>query len=161
MKKISKIVIFIILIATSSFTFAKTIVGEAKVIDGDTIHIEKNKIRLHAIDSPETKQTCTLDTQEWFCGKQSTIELKKLINDQNLTCKVNDIDIYNRFVAVCFIDEIDINQWMVKNGWAIAYRYYSTDYINDERFARENKLGIWTSQFLKPYIYRQQNKKQP
>ena len=48
---------------------------------------------------------------------------------------------------------------MVENGWAIAYRYYSTDYINEERYARENSLGIWKSQFLKPYQYRKQNKK--
>jgi endonuclease YncB( thermonuclease family) len=47
---------------------------------------------------------------------------------------------------------------MVKNGWAIAYRYYSTDYILEEKYARENKLGIWKSKFLKPYQYRKNNK---
>ena len=47
---------------------------------------------------------------------------------------------------------------MVKNGWAIAYRYYSTDYILEEKYARENKLGIWKSEFLEPYKYRKNNK---
>ena len=158
MKFVLKITVFIIFLVTYNFSFAKTIVGKAKIIDGDTIHIDKNKIRLHGIDAPETKQTCLLNSKKWFCGKQSTIELKKLINDQIVKCNVNDIDLYNRFVAVCFIDTIDLNQWMVKNGWAIAYRYYSDDYIIEEGLARGNKLGIWRSKFLQPYIYRQQNK---
>ena len=47
---------------------------------------------------------------------------------------------------------------MVKNGWALAYRYYSTDYIKEERYARENNLGIWRGEFEKPYIFRKKNK---
>jgi endonuclease YncB( thermonuclease family) len=81
-----------------------------------------------------------------------------MINNRIIRCEVNDIDIYNRYVAVCYINTIDINQWMVKNGWAIAYKYYSIDYINEEKFARENKLGIWNSEFLEPYLYRKKNK---
>ena len=150
--------LFLILIFFNSHSFAKNIAGKAKVIDGDTIHIKKNKIRLHGIDAPESKQTCMVDTKEWFCGRQSTKELKKFIKDRVVKCKVNDIDIYNRFVAVCSIDTININQWMVKNGWAIAYRYYSNDYIVEEEFAKENKLGIWSSKFLEPYVYRKKNK---
>ena len=71
---------------------------------------------------------------------------------------VNDIDIYNRYVAICVSNNINLNQWMVKNGWAIAYRYYSTDYIIEEKYARDNILGIWKSEFLKPYQYRKNNK---
>ena len=158
MKQITLIVFFMILSLISNFSFAKTIIGKPKIIDGDTIHIDKNKIRLHAIDAPETKQKCLIDSKEWFCGKQATIELKKLINDRIVKCITNDIDIYNRFVAICLIDTIDLNQWMVKNGWAVAYRYYSSDYIIEEKFARDNNLGIWKSKFLKPHIFRQQNK---
>ena len=100
-----------------------------------------------------------LESQDWFCGKQSTKELKRKINNRNVKCVTTDIDIYKRFVAICSVDNINLNKWMVENGWAIAYRYYSTDYINEERYARENSLGIWKSQFLKPYQYRKQNKK--
>tara|TARA_B100001250_G_scaffold120217_1_gene102012 strand:- start:525 stop:998 length:474 start_codon:yes stop_codon:yes gene_type:complete len=151
--------IFILIFLFPNFSYGKTIVGKPKVIDGDTIHIKNNKIRLHGIDAPETKQTCKIDSQDWFCGKQSTDELKKIINNQRVKCIVNDIDIYNRYVAICSISGINLNQWMVKNGWAIAYRYYSTDYILEEKYARDNKLGIWKSEFLKPYQYRRNNKK--
>ena len=157
MKKIF-FIICVILFLTSTNSFSKTIIGNARVIDGDTININNNKIRLHGIDAPETKQTCKLDSVDWFCGKQSTEELKKIINNQSVECKVNDIDIYNRYVAICLVNELNLNQWMVKNGWAIAYRYYSTDYIIEEKYARDNKLGIWKSEFLKPYQYPKNNK---
>jgi len=157
MKKIF-FIICVILFLTSTNSFSKTIIGNARVIDGDTININNNKIRLHGIDAPETKQTCKLDSVDWFCGKQSTEELKKIINNQSVECKVNDIDIYNRYVAICLVNELNLNQWMVKKGWAIAYRYYSTDYIIEEKYARDNKLGIWKSEFLKPYQYRKNNK---
>ena len=96
--------------------------------------------------------------KKWKCGKQSTLELKKLINNQIVRCIVNDIDIYKRYVAICYINEINLNQMMVKKGWAIAYRYYSKDYIIEEKYARENKLGIWKGKFESPYIYRKKNK---
>ena len=137
---------------------AKVINGKPKIIDGDTIHIKNYKIRLHGIDAPEIKQTCKIDSEEWNCGKQSTKELKKLINHQNVECIINDVDIYNRYIAICTIDDININQWMVKNGWAVAYRYYSTDYIVEEEYAQDNQLGIWKSEFLNPYQFRKNNK---
>ena len=96
--------------------------------------------------------------RDWYCGKQSTAELKKIIDNQSVECQVSDIDIYDRYIAICSTIKTNLNKWMVKNGWAIAYRYYSTDYILEEKYARENKLGIWKSEFLKPYQYRKNNK---
>tara|TARA_B100001175_G_C19126884_1_gene457040 strand:+ start:19 stop:495 length:477 start_codon:yes stop_codon:yes gene_type:complete len=156
--KTTILILSIILLFFSNFVLAQTIKGKPRIIDGDTIHIKSNKIRLHGIDAPETKQTCKINDEVWFCGKQSTKELKNLINKQEVKCITNDVDIYNRFVAICYVNEININQWMVKSGWAIAYRYYSTDYIIEEKYARDNELGIWKSEFLKPYAYRKQNK---
>ena len=156
--KTTILIFSIILLFFSNFIFAKTINGKPRIIDGDTIHIKSNKIRLHGIDAPETKQTCEIDNEDWDCGKQSTKELKNLINNQKVECITNDIDRYNRYVAICYINEININQWMVKNGWAIAYRYYSSDYIVEEKYAQENKLGIWKSKFVEPYEYRKKNK---
>ena len=137
---------------------AKTIIGKAKIIDGDTININSNKIRLHGIDAPENKQNCIFKKKEWPCGKQSTNELKKLINNQVINCYVNDIDIYDRYIAICLIDKLNLNRTMVKEGWATAYRYFSKDYIIEEGHARKNKLGIWKGEFEKPYLYRKKNK---
>ena len=152
------ILIILLLLSVTSNGNSKTILGKARIIDGDTIHIKSNKIRLHGIDAPESKQTCKIDNQDWYCGKQSTKELKNLINNQKVECITNDVDRYNRYIAICFVDEININQWMVKNGWAIAYRYYSEDYVLEEKYANDKKLGIWKSEFIEPYAYRKKQK---
>ena len=151
------ILILTCLIFLTNFGNSRTIMGKARIIDGDTIHIKSNKIRLHGIDAPEIKQTCKIDNEDWYCGKQSTKELKNLINKKKVECITNDVDRYNRYIAICFVNEININQWMVKNGWAIAYRYYSRDYVVEEKYASDNKLGIWKSEFVEPYAYRKKN----
>ena len=159
---VQKILIFKILILifffNNNFLYAKTIIGEAKVIDGDTIHINNAKIRLHGIDAPEKNQRCIFKKKEWLCGKQSTHELKKITINQTIKCKIKDIDKYKRYIAICYKKKLNINKTMVKKGWAIAYRYYSMDYILEENFARSNKLGIWKGEFEEPYLYRKKEK---
>ena len=136
----------------------KEISDYVKIIDGDTIKINSKKIRLHGIDAPELKQKCILNKKKWDCGKQSKIELNNLVNDQIVECIVKDIDIYDRYIAICFTKSNNLNRLMVKKGWALAYRYYSSDYILEEKYAEDNKLGIWEGVFENPYIYRKKNK---
>ena len=139
--------------------FAKeAIQGKAVIIDGDTINIGNNKIRLHGIDAPEIKQACSINNEIWKCGVKSTQELKKLINGQNVYCEIVDLDQYRRLIGICYVETENINRFMVKNGWAIAYRYYSEDYVVDEEIAKKNKLGIWKGQFEEPYLFRKNKK---
>ena len=151
-------IVFFCLVLNTSVQSQELIKGKAKVIDGDTIHIGNNKIRLHGIDAPEQKQTCSFEGNEWNCGQDATFFLSNLINKKSVSCRVNDIDQYKRLVAVCFIDNININQIMIISGWAIAYRYYSKDFIKEEKIAKKNKMGIWRGTFEEPYIYRKNNK---
>ena len=157
---IFKLLFFIIFyfVLSASVQSQKLIKGKAKVIDGDTIHIGNNKIRLHGIDAPEQKQTCSFEGNKWNCGQDATFFLSNLINRKSVSCRVNNIDQYKRLVAICFIDNININQLMIISGWAIAYRYYSKDFIKDEEIAKKNKIGIWRGTFEEPYIYRKNNK---
>ena len=150
--------LFFILISLSTVSSGKTIFGKAKVIDGDTIHIKKNKIRLHAIDAPETNQTCKKNSKNWNCGKESTNFLKKLIDNNKIECITKGKDRYNRFIGICYKDNLDLNSAMVLNGWAIAYRYYSKDYIEEEEEAKREKKGIWIGDFEEPYLFRKKNK---
>ena len=81
------------------------------------------------------------------------------LKDKNqVICEKKDMDRYKRIVAICYYDNKDLNKLMVKNGWAIAYRKYSKDYIEDESFARLNKLGIWKGNFTEPELWRKQNR---
>ena len=150
--------LFLILITLSTVLSSKTIFGNAHVIDGDTIHINKNKIRLHAIDAPEINQTCNKNSKVWNCGVESTKFLKELIGNNKIECITQGKDRYNRFIGICYKDNLDLNSEMVLNGWAIAYRYYSKDYVEEEEKAKQKKRGIWIGDFVEPYLFRKKNK---
>ena len=150
--------LFFLLICFSTFSSSKTIFGKAKVIDGDTIHINKNKIRLHAIDAPEINQTCNKNNKVWNCGVESTKFLMELIGKNKIECITSGKDQYNRFIGICYKENIDLNSEMVLNGWAIAYRYYSMDYVEEEKVAKQQKKGIWSGEFEEPYLFRKKNK---
>ena len=167
----------IILIIISSIFFILTyndvrseninkISGFAKVVDGDTIKINSKKIRLYGIDAPEKKQKCkktylTISfmsfTKDYMCGKVSTQKLIKKINKQKLNCNILDVDRYKRLIGECFKRNINLNSWMVSNGFAVAYRKYSKKYVSDEINAKNNKLGIWQGKFEMPWDYRRKN----
>ena len=89
---------------------------------------------------------------------QSTKFLKKLIDGYKIKCITKDKDKYNRYIAICYKKNIDLNSEMVTNGWAIAYRYYSLDYITQEEEAKIKKIGIWSGEFEEPYLFRKRNK---
>ena len=156
---IFKFLITFSLILYSSASFSEKIIeGKAIIIDGDTIHIGKNKIRLHGIDAPEINQTCIIDKKIWNCGIESKIALENFILKKEVNCEIIDVDQYRRFVGICFLENQNINQYMVRNGWAIAYKYYSLKFVKDEEFAKKNKLGIWQGSFIEPYLFRKNNK---
>ena len=148
-------IIYIINIPTISST---EIIGKPIVIDGDTIKILNKKIRLHGIDSPEIKQSCLYkNNKKWECGMDAKKALNNFIIDKNLRCISKKKDRYKRLIGTCYLRDIDIQEWMVKNGWAIAYRKYSKKYIEAEVYAKNNNLGIWQGNFIEPQKWRQQN----
>ena len=150
--------IFFTLVFCFNQTHGETIIGKPKIIDGDTIHIGNNKIRLHAIDAPETKQRCTKNGIKWSCGLESTKFLKNLIGSNQVKCDTNGKDKYKRYIGICYKDNINLNSQMVINGWAVAYKYYSLDYIKEEMIAKSTKVGIWIGEFEEPYMFRKRNK---
>ena len=121
---------------------AAEIKGIPSITDGDTIKIENKRIRLHGIDAPESKQLCKKNSKEYRCGKISTDALSKKINRNQVRCKVQDrLDRYKRHIGVCFVGDTNLNQWLVRNGYAVAYRRYSKHYIKDENYAKKIKLA--------------------
>jgi|TARA_B110000211_G_scaffold207223_1_gene242840 endonuclease YncB( thermonuclease family) len=156
MKKfITTLVIILIL---SSQLLATEISGIPSISDGDTIKIFNKRIRLHGIDTPEKKQICIKNSKEYNCGKEATTALIKKINGKKVVCKVQDkLDRYKRYIGVCFAGKINLNKWMVRSGYAVAYRRYSKDYIKDENYAKRNKLGLWSGSFIDPEKWRKLN----
>lgn len=135
-----------------------TFTGMATVVDGDTIRLHGIKIRLYGIDAPEFAQECTAgDGTRWPCGMAAAMRLADLTGDKIITCEKRDVDHYGRAVAVCYDGATDINAAMVRSGYAIAYRRYSSAYVDDERAARLNRVGIWPSTFTEPETYRREH----
>lgn len=131
-----------------------TLSGTPRIIDGDTIGIGNIRIRLHGIDAPEAKQTCTAGDKQWPCGREATKALTEIIADRSVSCNRRDVDRYGRIVAVCRIGHVDLNAWMVGNGWAVAYRRFSMDYVRDENEAKEARKGMWRDEFMLPWDWR-------
>ena len=138
----------------SSFESDGKVVGVPIITDGDSIIIEGTRIRLHGIDAPEEKQLCIRDGVSWPCGKEATTALKKIISMNKIECLGKNKDRYKRLIAVCYFQKININAYMVKEGWALAYRRYSKDYVDQEREAKDNLRGIWSGDFIPPWDWR-------
>ena len=160
---------YITLIVTLFFyqtIHASDVIGFPKVVDGDTIHIESYKIRLEGIDAPEMKQRCKRPylqilffnfQKDYYCGQLSKKKLAQKIGKQPVKCILLGRDRYKRYLAKCLKGKINLNRWMVRNGYAVAYRKYSKLYIPDENFAKEKKLGLWRGSFVKPEKWRKLN----
>jgi endonuclease YncB( thermonuclease family) len=129
--------------------------GTASVIDGDTLDIRGSRIRLHGVDAPESAQSCkNASGVEFRCGQQSALKLSDFINRRPVVCERRDTDRYGRTVAVCKVGGVDMNEWLVREGLAIAYRQFSTDYVAAEQDAKANKRGIWAGTFEMPADFR-------
>jgi endonuclease YncB( thermonuclease family) len=137
---------------------ASDISGIPRIVDGDTLVVGGKRIRFNGIDTPETKQPCTL-AGVWFdCGKLSSDALRSIINGRAVRCVVIKRDRYKRYVAKCYVGSLDIQSEMTRQGWAFAYRKYSVDYANDEVSARRAKLGLWQYELMKPWNFRKTSK---
>jgi endonuclease YncB( thermonuclease family) len=128
--------------------------SRAVITDGDTIKINGRRIRFHGIDAPESRQSCSVSGRRYACGQQATEALKQLIGGNPVSCEEKDIDRYKRLVAVCSVGNIDLNAAMVSQGWALAYRRYSSDYVPEEESARAARRGIWQGDFTAPWEWR-------
>ena len=140
------------------------IIGEAEVIDGDTIIINDIRIRFTGSDAPESyffgkTQKC-LDGKgrEWECGNAATQKLKDLINNQTVRCTDEGQDRYGRTLGICYVGAMDLQAEMVKSGMAVAYLRYSDRYEKEQNYAKKVKAGMWAGEFKQPEVWRRENR---
>ena len=130
---------------------------DIQITDGDTIKINGEKIRFSGIDTPELKQTCFKEGVKNFCGKEAKQILIDKIADNKVTCVREGKDRYKRTLAECFVNDESLSSYLVKSGYAFAYRKYSKKFIPDEDYAKFNKLGMWSMEFDYPWDWRKKN----
>jgi len=148
MKKILEVVILGLLWCNVSLA------DNLKVVDGDTIFLNGEKIRFSGIDTPELKQICLKGDEKISCGISAKILLVKKIGNNIPKCISEGKDVYKRTLAECFVNGESLSSFLVRSGYAFAYRKYSKKFIKDEEFAKANKLGMWVMTFQYPWDFR-------
>ena len=128
-----------------------------KIVDGDTIHLNGEKIRFTGIDTPELKQTCLKEGVKDPCGVTAKQILINKIGNNDVDCISEGKDQYKRTLAECFVNNESLSSYLVRSGYAFAYRRYSKKFVADEDFARINKIGMWSMEFDYPWNYRKKN----
>ena len=151
--------IFLISILTIIFIFTFNYFKPQKirVVDGDTIHLNGEKIRFSGIDTPELKQTCVKDDVIYSCGVTAKEILIQKIDNNIVKCISEGKDQYKRTLAECFVNKESLSSYLVRSGYAFAYRRYSKKFIIDENFAKNKQAGMWSMEFEYPWDFRRNN----
>jgi endonuclease YncB( thermonuclease family) len=114
-----------------------------------------SQFRLHGIDAPEMAQKCDGPKALRDCGVVASNALADHIEGKSLECYAIEVDQYDRVIASCFIDEeADVAEWMVSNGYAMAFVRYSDRYSAQEATAEADRRGLWQTSLQPPWEYR-------
>ena len=127
---------------------------DLRIIDGDTIHLNGDKIRFSGIDTPEINQMCKKDEIDIPCGEIAKELLIKKIGNTVPICILEDTDQYGRMLGECYIEKESLSSYLVREGFAFAYTRYSKKFLEDEQFAIKNKSGMWSMDFIFPWDFR-------
>ncbi len=143
----------LILALHGTAALAAELAGKARVLDGDTIEVSGQVIRLEGIDAPERGQVCERGGRAWDCGSAATDALKWMIRG-NVRCTGSEFDRYDRLIATCTSGGVTLNAEMVRQGFALAFRRYSTRYTGEEKAAETARAGLWAGTFVAPWDFR-------
>jgi endonuclease YncB( thermonuclease family) len=149
-------VICLLLLLTCGSAYAANLVGQASIIDGDTLEIHGARIRLWGVDAPESSQLCRgEDSLQYRCGAQAANDLDAFIAKRPVNCTPVTLDRYGRTVATCSVDGADLGEWLVRNGLALDWPQYSNGrYDAAQRDAEHVGRGIWKGSYVEPWLYR-------
>jgi len=144
----------VLILALSAPAGAVTLSGQARVVDGDSLVVAGERVRLFGIDAPELAQRCDVSGRNWACGVWAKDALIKIVGQGVLRCEGLDRDRYGRTVARCMVSGRDVAAAMVRTGAATAYLKYSSDYAEIEAAARRAARGLWSGAVTAPDEYR-------
>ena len=135
----------------------KIIKGKAKVVNSDYIKIDKQTIILFGVEAMERPQKCYINNELWPCWESGVRKLEEIVDLGETVCFVKGKAKMNRVFAICETQNIELNRELIRSGLALARIKQSDLYIDDQRYAKENNLGIWRGKFIEPWKWRMQN----
>jgi len=134
---------------------AAELAGAGSVIDGDTIEVGGVTVRLYGIDAPEAGQKCgDAKGGTWPCGNEATAAMAGFVEGKSVECQVRGKDDYDRLLGVCSAEGVNVNERMVADGHAWAFRRYTQDFAELEEAARASGIGVWQGPAEAPWEYR-------
>jgi endonuclease YncB( thermonuclease family) len=153
---IKRVTSLLLLLLLSGGALADDFVGQASVVDGDTLEIHGIRIRLWGVDAPESTQLCRgEDSLQYHCGAQAANDLDAFIAWRPVNCSPLNLDPYGRTVATCSIGGSDLGEWLVRKGLALDWPQYSKGrYGEAQRDAERAGRGIWRGSYVEPWLYR-------
>ena len=129
--------------------------GKAKVINSDYIKINNQEIILYGIEAMERKQVCYINSKIWPCYAITVRFLESLVDLGETSCRIiKKAQSFNRVFGVCEVIGTEINRELVEKGYALARIKQTKEYLQYEKIAEENNLGIWQSKFVEPWNWR-------
>jgi endonuclease YncB( thermonuclease family) len=134
--------------------------AEATVTDGDTLILNGVPYKLDGIDAPQTDQTCVDDKRAaWTCGIEARDRLREYIGKRDVRCddKGPDSAYRKRRLGICRIagEAVSMNQWMVREGWALNLDRGAKGRFKAERDEASAKgRGLWKGCFVAPEALR-------
>lgn len=149
-----KVLVALSLFLLPTLAHSQIVIGQARVVDGDTLDIGGQRVRLLGIDAPESSQTCDRGGTAWACGSEATAVLARLVANNSVQCEQHDTDTYGRTVATCQVRGTDLGQGLVDAGMAITLSNAPEAYTESERRRRSLKIGLWGSTFDEPHVWR-------
>ena len=149
-----------IAVALPSSAQAQIIEGTATAIDGDTLDMTGQRIRLLHIDAPELRQTCQR-ASEWTCGAEAKAALSGLVANEPVVCTATGLDAYRRYLATCRTRHGDLAQALLRQGMATVDDNAPYEYAAAASEALAAKRGIWGSTFEEPADWRAANAPKP
>lgn len=131
------------------------IIGGASAVDGDTLDVSGERVRLAGIDAPEANQPCYRNGHAWPCGHAAEDALATMLAGEQVKCRITTKDQYGRWIGFCSVNGVLLNRWLVLNGWAMDWPRYSDGRFADEQAkAKARGAGIWSGSFMKPWKWR-------
>lgn len=146
--------------AASATERRATYVGRARVVDGDTLAIGNDRLRLWGVDAPEIRQQCLRNGQAFLCGEHVAEALRTYIGRDHVRCDFRDwnparaLDHDDRAVVRCTVRGVDLADWLTSRGLAVPY--FVGNYRSSAMRACEARLGLWAGSFARPSSYRRQ-----
>jgi len=130
-------------------------VGAVEVVDGDTLTVDGQQVRLYGIDAPEIGQFCaTKHLKPFDCGWVAARSLRLFLGGAEIRCKARDLLPDGTILAKCFAGRNDLSAQMVVVGWALAHPVTGADYRRGELAARATREGLFKGKLVPPWEWR-------